>query len=164
MRLLTILCLVLISVHSYSQDVINENETVTRDSLIYHQLSTEPLTGTVVSFWDNGRLFTKIKYIDGKRVLYESFHNNGQLNLRQNHIDFKSNNPWETFYDNGQLEFRGNYKDGKKEGLHMGFHKNGDLWYRTNYIDGKKEGLHVSFDETGNLTSRETYKNGELVE
>ena len=46
-RLLTILCLVLLSVHSYSQGVIPEVETVTKDGLIYHQLSTEPLTGTV---------------------------------------------------------------------------------------------------------------------
>jgi antitoxin component YwqK of YwqJK toxin-antitoxin module len=74
-KLLTILCLVLLSVHSYSQDVIPEVETVTREGLVYHQLSTEPLTGTVVSFYDNGRLQFRTNYKDGKQDgLYERFH------------------------------------------------------------------------------------------
>ena len=51
-----ILCGLLLSVHSYSQEVIPEVETVTRDGLIYHQSSTEPLTGIVVSFYENGQL------------------------------------------------------------------------------------------------------------
>ena len=54
MRLLTILSLVLLSVPSYSQEVIPEVETVTRDGL-YEE------------FYENGQLRFRLNYIDGKR-------------------------------------------------------------------------------------------------
>ena len=112
MRLLTILCLVLLSVHSYSQEVIPEVETVTRDGLIYHQLSTEPLTGTVVGFYENGRLRTKENYKDGKQDgLYEEFHENGQLSFIQHHIDGNGDSLCESFDEDGQLE--DSYRDGE---------------------------------------------------
>ena len=66
MKITIVLFLILLSVHSYSQDVVPEVETVTRDGLIYHQLSTEPLTGTVVSFHEDGRLQYKTNYKDGE--------------------------------------------------------------------------------------------------
>ena len=77
-KLLTILSLVLLSSYSYSQEAIPEVETVTKNGLIYHQLSTEPLTGTVVSFYENGRLQERGTYKDGKRDgLSEGFRENG---------------------------------------------------------------------------------------
>ncbi len=74
-----VLCGLLLSPYSYSQEVIPEVETVIRDGLVYHQLSTEPLTGTVVSFHDDGR-----------------------LRERENYRDGKLEGPWESFYENGQ--------------------------------------------------------------
>ena len=79
-KLLAILYLVLLSVHSYSQGVIPGVETVTRDGLVYHQLSTEPLTGTVVSFYDNGQLLSRGNWIDGVlEGLVEFFDEDGNL-------------------------------------------------------------------------------------
>ena len=67
MRLLTILSLVLLSVHSYSQEVIPEVETVTRDCL-YEE------------FYENGQLRFRLNYIDGKRDgLIEFFDEDGKL-------------------------------------------------------------------------------------
>ena len=68
MRLLIILCLVLLSSCSQEPEDFNKNETVTRDGLVYHQLSTEPLTGTVVSFYENGRLEGREHFKDGELV------------------------------------------------------------------------------------------------
>ena len=139
-KLLTILCLVLLSVHSYSQEVIPEVETVTRDGLIYHQLSTEPLTGTVVSFYDNGRLLNRKNYRNGKRE-----------------------GLWETFHENGQLWMRRNFIDGERDGLSEMYHDNGQLWERGNYIDGKKDGLWETFNDDEKLIWTRTFRNGELV-
>ena len=67
MRLLTILSLVLLSVPSYSQEVIPEVETVTRDGL-YEE------------FYENGQLRFRLNYIDGKRDgLIEFFDEDGNL-------------------------------------------------------------------------------------
>jgi antitoxin component YwqK of YwqJK toxin-antitoxin module len=140
-RLLTTLCLVLLSIHSYSQGVIPEVETVTRDGLVYHQLSIEPLTGTVVSFHDNHRVGSRKNYRDGELDgLTELFHNNGQLWVRQN------------------------YKDGELNGLWEWFDRNGQLSSRTNYRDGLQDGLREEFSVNGNLIRTMTFRNGEVIE
>ena len=78
-KLLTILCLVLLSVHSYSQEIIPEVETVARNSLMYHQDTNELVTGTVEGFHENGQLWDRRNFIDGKlNGLLEDFHENGQ--------------------------------------------------------------------------------------
>ena len=140
-KLLTILCLVLLSVHSYSQEVVTENETVIRDGLFYHQLSTEPLTGII-----------------------EGFYKNGQLEYRANFRDGKQDGLSENFDEEGQLEIRLNYKDGKQDDLNEFFHENGQLEIRGNHKDGEKDGLQEIFDEDGNLISRYTIRNGVQVE
>ena len=89
-RLLTILCLVLLSSYSYSQEVIPEVETVTKDGLVYHQSSTEPFTGIV-----------------------EDFHENGQLEVRKNFTDGKQDGLWEFFDEDGNLTKTLTYRNGE---------------------------------------------------
>jgi antitoxin component YwqK of YwqJK toxin-antitoxin module len=55
MRLLTILCFVLLSVHSYSQDVVT-GPFLIRDGITYDQKTNEPVTGIVEKFHENGQL------------------------------------------------------------------------------------------------------------
>jgi antitoxin component YwqK of YwqJK toxin-antitoxin module len=141
MRLLTILYLVLLSIHSYSQEVIPEAETVARNSLMYHQDTNGLVTGTI-----------------------EGFHENGQLEFRRDYKDGEQVGLYEIFHENGQLEFRSNYIDGELDGLYEYFHENGQLNVRGNYIDGIPDGLFEEFDENGNLTKTETWENGEVVE
>ena len=78
-KLLPILCLVLLS--SCSQEVvINENETVTRDDITYHQDTNELVTGIVESFYDDGSLSSRTNYTDGKmNGLMEVWDENGVL-------------------------------------------------------------------------------------
>ena len=98
MRLLTILCLVLLSVHSYSQGFISEVETVTRDGLIYHQSSTEPFTGVIQGFYANGELEGRVTLVNGKTEgLWESFYEDGQLNNRANLVNGKAEGFLETY-------------------------------------------------------------------
>ena len=54
MRLLTILCLVLLSPYSYSQEVVTGHVLI-RDGIYYHQDTNEPVTGIVEEFY-NGQL------------------------------------------------------------------------------------------------------------
>ena len=81
-KLLTILCLVLLSSYSYSQEVVPEVETVIREGLVYHQSPTEPFTGIVETFYRKGKskLHYRENYKDGKREgLWENFDRNGNL-------------------------------------------------------------------------------------
>ena len=79
-RLLTILCLVLLSVHSYSQEVVT-GPFLIRDGITYHQNTNQLVTGII-----------------------ESFHENGQLEYRTTYRDGELDGPFETFHEDGQLE------------------------------------------------------------
>ena len=100
MKIITTLCLVLLSVHSYSQEIIPEVETVTRDGL-YEE------------FYENGQLWWRGNSIDGELDgLCESFHENGQLRWRTNYIDGKLEGPLEYFDRNGNLTKTETYRNG----------------------------------------------------
>jgi antitoxin component YwqK of YwqJK toxin-antitoxin module len=89
-KLLTILCLVFLSSCSQEPEVVQEPEVITgpflfRDGVTYHQDTNEPITGTVVSFYDNGQLRWRENYKDGNRDgLSERFYENGQLQVISN--------------------------------------------------------------------------------
>ena len=140
-RLLSILCLALLSVHSYSQEVIPEVETVIKDDAVYHQPSAEPFTGIV-----------------------EWYHENYRVGSRKNYIDGKQNGLTELFYDNGQIWVRQNYLDGELNGLSEWFDRNGQLSSRTNYVYGVQDGFREEFSVDGNLIRTMIFRNGELVE
>ena len=140
-KLPSILCLVLLSAHSYSQEVISEAETVTKDGSVYHQPSTEPFTGVV-----------------------EWYHDNYRVGSRKNYIEGKLNGLTELFYDNGQIWVRQNYLDGELNGLSEWFDRNGQLSSRTNYVYGVQDGFREEFSVNGSLIRTMIFRNGELVE
>jgi len=120
MRLLTILCLVLLSSCSQEPPLL-----LIRDGITYDQNTNEPFTG-----------------------IFEEFHDNGQLARRENYIDGVQNGLWELFYENGQLTRRENYIDGVQDGLLETFHRNGQTKIIGNYIDGNLV-LTDMFNEDG---------------
>ena len=93
-KLLTILCLVLLSSYSYSEE-ISLDQPVERDGVYYEVNSATPFTGSVEDFDDNGRLKGRITVKDGQ-----------------------SDGSVKTYYDNSDIKTSGNFKDGKQDGLY----------------------------------------------
>ena len=165
-KLLTILCLVLLSSYSYSKEVIPESQGETgsskgpqrvykyktvRESSYYKKRPYE-------KFYENGQLKSRLNFKNGKPNGFgETYYENGQLELRVNIKDGEQHGLWEQYYENGQLKEKGDYKDGKEDGLWEGFHDNGQLMRRGNFKNGKEEGLREYFDEEGNLTKTEEF-------
>ena len=110
-QLLTILCLVLLSSYSYSEEV-PFNQLVERQGITY-KISTTPFTGTSVSYHENGQLSTKVNIKNGK-----------------------PDGLWEGFYENGQLKERGNKKDGLSDGLTEWYKDDGSVWVKQCYKNG----------------------------
>ena len=95
-------------------EVIPEVEIVARDGLVYHQSSTEPLTGTVEEFHENGQLMIRENFIDGKQTgLHEYFHKNGQLRWRGNYKDRRQDGLWEWFDEDGNLTETRTFRNGE---------------------------------------------------
>ena len=140
MRLLTLICLVLLSSCSQEPEVVTGHILV-RDGITYHQDTNEPITGIV-----------------------EEFYENGQLKVRQYYKDGKGDGLHEGFYTNGQLEFRQTYKDGKVDGWWESYHINGQVRGSGSVIEGNQDGVYVWFDSNGVPIMTRTYKNGVEVE
>jgi len=113
MKIITILCLVLLSVHSYSQEVV-KGPFLIRDGIYYHQDTDELVTGIVDTFWNNGQLQTRTKFKDGKEDgLMEWFHVNGRLWWRGNYKDGKQDGLWEFFDEYGNLTSTQTWENGE---------------------------------------------------
>ena len=111
-----------------------------KDGITYHQNMNKPVTGIVESYYENGNLFQRTIFIEGKREGLE-----------------------EVFHENGQLWFKGNFKDGKREdGIQEQFHENGNLSRRTTYRDGKPNGPTEMFYPNGELMKRGNFVDGKI--
>ena len=146
-KLLTILCLVLLSSYSYSKEVIPEGETGSRKG--------PPKVGTVTKKGPEGEMNRFDSSKGPQRV-------NKYKAVRES--SYYKKRPYEKFYENGQLEQRGNLKNKEPDGLWEWFHKNGQLEQRGNYKNGKMDGLREYFDKDGNLTGTKEYKDEVLQE
>jgi len=191
-KLLTILCLVLLSSYSYSKEVIPEGETGSRKG--------PPKVGTVTKkgpegemnrfdsskgpqrvykgvresshynkrpyekFYENGQLEQRGNLKNKEPDgLWEWFHKNGQLEQRKTYNNGEIDGLWESYYKNGQLQLRGNYKNGKLDGPYETFHDNGQLEQRGNYKNGKMDGLRELFDEDSSILFNYCYKESEVT-
>ena len=93
MKILTILCLVLLSSYSYSQEVV---------------------TGTVETYYENGQLSIRGNYIDGERDgLWEWFRENGQLWVKANYTDGEQDGLSELFDEDGNLTKTETWENGE---------------------------------------------------
>ena len=73
-----------------------------------------------------------------KNGLYESFHENGQLHLRENYKDGELDGLFEVFHENGELSLRGNHKDGEPH-----------VKYGVGQTQGQADGVNRKTDESG---------------
>ena len=136
-KFLTIFCLVLLTSCSPPPEVPS-NQLVERQWVTYQVNSDQPFTGTSVEYYVD----TIIENQFEERVLWK----------RTTYKDGVMDGLYESFHPNGQMGVRENYKGGQKHGLHEVFYKNGQLQETGNFIDGKPDGLWEFFDEYGQLT------------
>ena len=165
-KLLTILCLVLLSSYSYSKEVIPEGETGSRKG--------PPKVGTVTKKGPEGeinrfdsskgpqRVNKTVRESNHNKRPYEKFYVNGQLEQRGNLKNKEPDGLWEWFHKNGQLEQRRTYNNGEMDGLWEGYYENGQLQLRGNFKNGQLDGPYETFHDNGQLEQRGNYKNREL--
>ena len=56
--------------------------------------------------------------------------------MKTNHKDGKRDGLFETYHENGQLQAKGNLKDDKRDGLSEEYYENGQLKLKENYKNG----------------------------
>jgi len=89
------------------------DELVIRDGLRYTPFSTEPFTGVLKSYHDNGQPDEKVTYKDGKPVgVYKEYWENGQLERSATYKDGNLDGVLEQYDEDGKLILREEYKVG----------------------------------------------------
>ena len=91
-------------------------------------------------YWENGRLFRKTEYQNGKR----------------HGLDF-------CWHEDGQQWWETECKDGLKHGLSAWYYENGQQWEEAEYQNGLKHGLYLGWHKNGRLMWKQEYKNGKLI-
>ena len=71
--------------------------------------------------------------------------------------------PYETYHDNGQLEVKTTYKDGEFDGPWEWYNENGQLWVKGTYKAGERDGAYEVYRENGQLQESGMYRAGERV-
>ena len=145
-KLTTIIGLLLLA--ACAPNEVPSKDLIERQGLTYEVNSQTPFTGVSVEYY----LDTIIKNEFEERVLLQ----------RTTFEKGIKNGLYESFHLNGQLKVKENFKDGYRDGLVEGYDKNGQLIRRNNYKNGKFHGVQERFSESGVLEELENYKNEKL--
>ena len=167
-KILIILSFVILA--SCAPNEVPSKDLIERQGLTYEVNSQTPFSGVSVEYYldtilknefEDRVLLQRTIFKKGiKNGLYESFHLNGQLKVKENFKDGKEDGLSETYDENGQLSQKGNYKDGKRDGLWESYHDNGQLQKKENYKkDGTQDGLET-YHDNGQLSSKANFKDG----
>jgi antitoxin component YwqK of YwqJK toxin-antitoxin module len=100
---------------------------------------------------------------NGKKTgIWESYHNNGQLWSKGSYKNGKKEGYWE-YYDNGQLISKGLYKDGLRDGIWEYYWNNGQLNMRGSFKDDKRDGIWEDYYRNGQLESKVEWDNDKYI-
>jgi len=91
--------------------------------------------------------------------LWYSWHDNGQMYERGNYIDGKKDGMWITWYKNGGITLE-QYLNGKQHGKHVCYHCNGKKIKEGEYVDGKKHGKWTEWYDNGQIKEETEYVKG----
>ncbi|GLI54514.1 hypothetical protein PM10SUCC1_00290 [Propionigenium maris DSM 9537] len=116
--------------------LISEN----RDGIAYITGEKEPYTGTLVSYYENGKVEAIENYkegrLEGKCVCY---YENGQIKEARNYKTGKPCGKYVAYYENGQIRWKENYKAGKQEIEVVSYYENGQVEFKRNYKASKEQ-------------------------
>ena len=150
-----LLLLTLITISSCSQKINYSEEKEyfeERGIILYYKGS--PFSGTLIKINQYG-FKEKILFKEGKtNGTFESYYENGQLDLKSTFKEGVLNGPYESYYENGQLNVKTNYKEGVLNGPYEIYYENGQLNVKTNYKGRVVNGPYESYYENGDLIER----------
>lgn len=118
--------------------------------------------GTYEAFYDDGVLYEKATYKEGKLIGKRILHfTNGQPEIVE-HYNEKGelDGPYITYYKNGQIKAEKTYKKNKLEGKVLVYYENGKLFEEVYFKDSQENGPFTEYFENGKVQWKGTYLNG----
>ena len=154
MRVLFIIPLVLMSLVSSPSWGLTMDDLVVREGVYYKKFTDVPFTGEIDEGTKKGPFKNGKK--DGTWIWY---HDNGQLEWKQDYKNGILHGKFVMYYSNGQLWSKGNRKNGYTEGMVIWYYDNGQVQTMGNHKRSAKEGTWVEYYDNGQLKSKGDFKN-----
>lgn len=113
----------------------------------------QPFSGIVNTFYNTGKLKSKLRYVLGKRDgIYKGWYPNGNKSferLYKEGLKFGAHIGW---YENGQLKFKYHFNEqGDYNGEVKEWYSNGQLYKVFNYNNGREEGSQKMWQPNGKI-------------
>jgi antitoxin component YwqK of YwqJK toxin-antitoxin module len=130
-------------------------------SAFYYCLETENINGEYLNWYDNGQMYEKCNYVDGKmNGEYLEWYSNGQMMIKGNYVDGKINGELLKWHSNGQIFVKCNYVDGKRNGEYLEWYGDGQVMQKCNYVDGILNGKYLEWYSDGQEMQKSNYVDG----
>ena len=112
------------------------------------------------SYWDNGRLKSESRYVDGQLDgPFKTWYENGQMFQDGQYAKGMMDGSWLIFYPNGQLAARAQYEKGT--GKQTCYSEEGCIIMEVNYVDNQKHGKEIHYATDGTVVQVIEYDHGE---
>ena len=116
--------------------------------------------GVQRSYWDNGKLKSEQRYVDGKLDgLYKTWYENGQVFQDGQYAKGMMDGSWLIFYPDGQLASKAVYDKGT--GKQTCYDNEGCIIMEVSYVDNLKHGKEIHYATDGTVVQIVEYDHGE---
>ena len=168
-----IILLSLTSTFSLAERIYHEDDLIERNGVFYDKSNERLATGTIESYYSNGRLEGRGRIKNGKlegvveyfdrngRLTEKEFYRNGELVKTKRNFAKKTKPERKVFRRNG-IWYRTS-DNRPAAGTITDYWENGNLESKVKYRNGRREGIAEYYDRSGRLTRKEIYRDGELI-
>ena len=128
--------------------------------LTYIPNQDSPFTGKAFEIHpQKGHKTKETHYKEGKMVLQQTWHENGQLSMKGSWEDGKKVGIWNYWHGNGEKSYEGNFKEGTNEGIVTRWYTDGQKAWELDFKDGLLMSAKV-WKTDGEKCPNTTLKNG----
>lgn len=119
--------------------------------------------GTLQNYYDNGRLKSRVEYVDGRENgLMTTWQNDGKLISTLSYKDGLLDGVC-TYYDaDGRKMSSGTYRQGKEDGVFTLFYPSGKIQGKTSWKNGVQHGPYEVWWENGKMAKLGQTKDGQV--
>ncbi|OHD19685.1 MAG: hypothetical protein A2086_01685 [Spirochaetes bacterium GWD1_27_9] len=126
-----------------------------RGNLFYKINSNSPFSG--IAFEGKSTIGFKNGRFHGK---YQSYYDNGQLQLNCTYNNGLEDGKYTQYYENGQIQVDATFKKGEMEGKYTFYFDNGNKYLEAFYKDSKEDGDQFMYSLEGDLQLKLDFKQG----